>query len=124
MRSAYLKAMLFALAVVAAPALSYAADSTPIRITRTPAPVVGVAGATDTIIIEQASPIMPAPIVRYGCSRVWRCDSVVCEWRRGCWGTYGYMEGPYYTLTLAKRQWERHGWPMPPEQRARYSLSK
>jgi hypothetical protein len=117
MRSA-LKAILLALAL-AAPAVAqvaYAADATPIRISR-------AAASGDTIIIEQASPVLPAPVVRYGCSRVWRCDSVICEWRRGCWGIYGYMEGPYYTLELAKRQWERHGWPTP-ERRARYSPSK
>jgi hypothetical protein len=123
MRIAYLTAVLIALAAVAAPAPSYAADSTPIRITRAPAVAVAPASA-ETIVIEQASPIMPAPVVRYGCSRVWRCDSLICEWRRGCWGIYGYMEGPYYTLALAKRQWERHGWPMPREQRAGYSISK
>ena len=53
----------------------------------------------------------PAPYVRYGCKRIWRCDDQVCEWRRGCWGIYGYMEGPYYTIPLARSQWERHGWP-------------
>ena len=53
----------------------------------------------------------PAPYVRYGCRRIWRCDDQVCEWRRGCWGVYGYMEGPYYTIPLARSQWERHGWP-------------
>jgi hypothetical protein len=66
---------------------------------------------------------LPPPEVRYGCKRVWRCDSVVCEWRRGCFGTYGYMEGPYYTLDLAKRQWERHGWPAPAAGE-RFSFSK
>jgi hypothetical protein len=121
MRLAYLTAMLFVLAAVVAPAVSYAADATPIRISRAPA-VAPASG--ETIVIEQASPIMPAPVVRYGCSRIWRCDSVICEWRRGCFGIYGYMEGPYYTLDLAKRQWERHGWPTPTERRARYSLSK
>jgi hypothetical protein len=107
---AHLKAILFALAIiVAVPAVSYAADSTPIRISRTPAVV---AGAPDTVIIEGSS-LLPPPEVRYGCKRIWRCDSVVCEWRRGCFGTYGYMEGPYYTLELAKRHWERHGWAGP-----------
>lgn len=119
---AYLRTMLFALAAFAAPAIAYAADATPIRSSR--AVSVAPATAESTIIIEQASPIRPAPIVRYGCSRVWRCDSVVCEWRRGCWGIYGYMEGPYHTLDLAKRQWERHGWPTPARERARYSFSK
>jgi hypothetical protein len=118
MRSACLKVILIALAVLAAPAASYAADATPIRIVRAPAVAPAV---EDTIIIEQASPVLPAPVVRYGCKRIWRCDSVVCDWRRGCWGTYGYMEGPYYTVDLAKRQWERHGWPMP-ERRSSVNL--
>ena len=127
MRCMYLKAMLFALAVVAAPVVSYGADSPPI--TRAPAvtvaPVAAVAPAvSNTIIIEEPSPVIPAPAVRYGCSRIWRCDPVICEWRRGCFGTYGYMEGPYYTLPLAKRQYERHGWPVPPERRTNFSLSK
>lgn len=119
---AYLRAMLFALAALTAPAISYAADTT--LLGRGPVVVTAPVPAESTIIIEQASPIRPAPTVRYGCSRVWRCDSVVCEWRRGCWGVYGYMEGPYYTLDLAKRQWERHGWPTPPQERSRYTLSK
>src|SRR5688500_7152066 len=124
MRRTYLKAMLFALAVVAAPALSYAADSPPI--TRAPAVAVApaVAAVSETIIITEPSPVIPAPAVRYGCSRIWRCDPVICEWRRGCFGIYGYMEGPYYTLPLAKRQYERHGWPVPPERRTNFTLSK
>ncbi|HET7679571.1 MAG TPA: hypothetical protein VFK79_05490 [Xanthobacteraceae bacterium] len=129
MRRTYLKAMLFALAVVAAPALSYAADSPPVPITRAPAvtvaPAVAVAPAvSDTIVITEPSPVIPAPVVRYGCSRIWRCDSVICEWRRGCFGIYGYMEGPYYTLPLARRQYERHGWPVPPERRTNFTVSK
>ncbi|MEA2984233.1 MAG: hypothetical protein QOD94_487 [Alphaproteobacteria bacterium] len=122
MRRTYLKAMLFALAVVAAPALSYAADS-PAAVTVAPA-VAAAPAVSNTIVIEQPSPVMPAPVVRYGCSRIWRCDSVICEWRRGCYGVYGYMEGPYYTLPLAKRQYERHGWPVPPERRTNFTLSK
>jgi hypothetical protein len=122
MRSTFLNSILFALAIlVAAPAVSYAADATPIRITRVPAPGPAV---EDTIIIEAPSPVLPAPVVRYGCKRIWRCDGVICEWRRGCWGVYGYMEGPYYTLALAQRQWERHGWPVPPARGTNYSLSK
>jgi hypothetical protein len=122
MRSAFLNSIVFAIAiVVAAPAVSDAADATPIRITRVPAPSPA---AEDTIIIEEASPVLPAPVVRYGCKRVWRCDGVICEWRRGCWGVYGYMEGPYYTLALAQRQWERHGWPVPPARRTNYAISK
>ena len=122
MRSLHLKTIFFALAVVvAAPAVSRAADSTAIQITRVPAPAPAV---EDTLIIQQASPVLPAPIVRYGCKRVWRCDAAVCEWRRGCWGVYGYMEGPYNTLELARRQWERHGWPVPSTQRTRITISK
>jgi hypothetical protein len=49
--------------------------------------------------------------VEYGCKRIWRCDDQVCEWRRGCWGIYGYVEAPYYSLPLAKRQWQSQGWP-------------
>jgi hypothetical protein len=115
--------MLFALAALAAPTVSYAADATPIRGSRGPVSVAPPSGES-TIIIEQPSPIRSAPAIRYGCSRIWRCDSVICEWRRGCWGVYGYMEGPYYTLDLAKRQWERHGWPTPNNYRDRYSFSK
>ena len=122
MRRTYLKAMLFALAVVAAPALSYAADS-PAAVTVAPA-VAAAPATSNTIIIEQPSPVMPAPAVRYSCSRIWRCDAVICEWRRGCFGIYGYMEGPYYTLPLARRQYERHGWPVPPERRTNFTLSK
>ncbi len=117
MRSA-LKAMFFALAVVAAPAfaeVAYAAEATPIRIVRAPA----VAPATEGIVVvQEAVPPVPPPVLRQGCSRVWRCDSVICEWRRGCWGTYGYMEGPYNNVQLAKRQFERHGWPVPTDQRS------
>ena len=123
MRRTYLKVMLFALAVITAPALSHAADSPAIPITSAPAVVVAPA-APNTFIIEQPSPVMPAAVTRYGCSRIWRCDSAICEWRRGCYGIYGYMEGPYYTLPLAKRQYERHGWPVPSEGRANFTLSK
>jgi hypothetical protein len=123
MRPTYLKAMLFALAVITAPALSHAADSPAIPITGAPA-VAFAPAVPNTVIIEQPSPVMPAPVTRYGCSRVWRCDAAICEWRRGCYGIYGYMEGPYYTLPLAKRQYERHGWPVPSEGRANFTLSK
>lgn len=121
-----LKIMLFALAALAMPAMSYAADSTVVR--TSPGPVITAAPVPtgeSTIVIRQTSPIIaPAPVVRYGCSRIWRCDSVICEWRRGCYGIYGYMEGPYHTLDLAKRQWERHGWPTPSDYRSRHSFSK
>lgn len=53
------------------------------------------------------------PGVAYGCKRIWRCDAQVCEWRRGCWGVYGYVEGPYFSVALAQRQWTRDGLPGP-----------
>jgi hypothetical protein len=79
----------------------------------TPAPVViepvvvePVAPAGATVIVTKAP-----PHVAYGCKRIWRCDHEVCEWRRGCWGVYGYVESPYYSQDLAKRQWVRDGLP-------------
>ena len=90
-----------------------AADST-VTIVTPPKTVV-----EPTVRIETTKPIKPEPRVAYGCKRVWRCDAEVCEWRRGCWGVYGYMEGPYYTEQLAKRQWERDGW-APPGRVTRY----
>jgi hypothetical protein len=65
-------------------------------------------------------PLAPAPPVQYGCHRIWRCDATICEWRRGCWGVYGYVEGPYYTSAFARRQWESHGWPNAHNRRDRY----
>lgn len=59
----------------------------------------------------RTGPLAPRPRVQYGCKRVWRCDEQVCEWRRGCWGVYGYWEGPYYTSEFARRQWEKQGLP-------------
>lgn len=66
----------------------------------------GAAGATQ----GRLATVVP-PGVAYGCKRIWRCDKQVCEWRRGCWGVYGYVEGPYYSVALAQRQWERDGLP-------------
>jgi hypothetical protein len=66
---------------------------------------------------KAAAATKPAPHVAYGCKRIWRCDKEVCEWRRGCWGVYGYVEGPYYSQELAKRQWARDGLPMPRDRR-------
>jgi hypothetical protein len=63
--------------------------------------------------------LLPPPRVRFGCQRVWRCDTTVCEWRRGCWGVYGYVEGPYYSPIFARRQWESHGLGYPQERRRR-----
>jgi hypothetical protein len=85
-----------------------AADSNVTIVTPPPRTVI-----EPTVRIETSRPIKPEPRVVYGCKRVWRCDAEVCEWRRGCWGVYGYMEGPYYTDQLAKRQWERDGWSAP-----------
>jgi hypothetical protein len=69
-------------------------------------------------------PLYSAPDVHYGCERIWRCDSIVCEWRRGCWGVYGYMEGPYYTTEVSRRQWENHGWPAPTRHRHKHTRKK
>jgi hypothetical protein len=132
MRSAFVKAVLVAVAIATVPTLSIAQDFSP-PWERGPGPSLAapplgppvpaiVTGEgnqkmeylpvdENTIIIPHASPTQPAPNAIYGCKRIWRCDSVVCDWRRGCWGVYGYMEGPYYNVDLAKRQWERHGWP-------------
>lgn len=63
--------------------------------------------------VEATGPLMAPPAVRFGCQRVWRCDTTICEWRRGCWGVYGYLEGPYYTPSFARRQAEQHGWIFP-----------
>ena len=91
-----------------------AADSNVTIVTPPPRTVI-----EPTVRIETTAPIKPAPRVAYGCKRVWRCDAEVCEWRRGCWGVYGYMEGPYYTDRLAKRQWVGDGW-APPARITRY----
>jgi hypothetical protein len=64
---------------------------------------------------KPTGPLMAPPQVRFGCQRVWRCDTTICEWRRGCWGVYGYLEGPYYTPGFAKRQAEQHGLIFPRE---------
>jgi hypothetical protein len=64
-------------------------------------------------------PLLPEPQVQFGCKRIWRCDTTVCEWRRGCWGVYGYVEGPYFTSVFARRQWEAHGLGDPEPRRRR-----
>jgi hypothetical protein len=74
---------------------------------------------SEAAVADPAARPVPPPRVQYGCKRIWRCDAQVCEWRRGCWGIYGYMEGPYYNLELARRQWERDGWPVPRRYRDR-----
>lgn len=78
-------------------------------------PAVIEAPPPPPVVVERpiTGPLAPPPRIRYGCERVWRCDATVCEWRRGCWGVYGYVEGPYYTSTFARRQWEAHGHPVP-----------
>ncbi len=75
-----------------------------------PAEVVVVAPETAIVV---PGPLVGPPTMPFGCRRVWRCDAQVCEWRRGCNGVYGYVEGPYYTKPLAMRQWERDGLPGP-----------
>ena len=104
---------------VTAGAQAVAADSTvtvapPAKVVA-PAPTVVAPAATEIVAAPGTTVIVtkPEPHVPYGCKRVWRCDQQVCEWRRGCWGIYGYMEGPYYSQDLAQRQWERDGWPVP-----------
>lgn len=81
----------------------------PPRVVEVPPPAVEVVPPPPPV----TGPLAPPPRVQYGCKRVWRCDTTICEWRRGCWGVYGYVEGPYYTSTFARRQWEAHGWPSP-----------
>jgi hypothetical protein len=78
-----------------------------------------VAPLSKHVTVKPAGKATPHPDVAFGCKRIWRCDAQVCEWRRGCWGIYGYMEGPYYSLNLAQRQWERDGWPAPRSYRDR-----
>ena len=112
-------ALLFALAAASQPAV--AADSnvsvvTPPKATSSSTTVISTPAAVETVTVipPDGNTIIvtkPEPHVAYGCKRIWRCDKQVCEWRRGCWGIYGYMEGPYYSQDLAQRQWERDGWP-------------
>lgn len=73
--------------------------------------VVGAPPPVAAVPPPVTGPLLPPPKVRYGCERVWRCDTTICEWRRGCWGVYGYVETPYYTSAFARRQWEAHGLP-------------
>lgn len=109
----------FVLALLVAASLTAVGD----RANAADAKAVVIAPASPVIAVEPEAPppdavvatrpLKPEPRVAYGCKRVWRCDAQVCEWRRGCWGIYGYMEGPYYSQELAKSQWERDGWPVP-----------
>jgi len=85
-----------------------------------PAPaMVEPSPETDETRLTQAKPRLPPPQVAFGCQRIWRCDAMVCEWRRGCRGVYGYVEGPYYSSALARRQWQSHGLPAYPQRRQR-----
>jgi hypothetical protein len=109
------------LTVIAGGSHTLAADSmavvAPPAKTVTSTTVVTTPASVETVTVLPQGPTIvvtkPEPHVPYGCKRIWRCDKQVCEWRRGCWGVYGYMEGPYYSQELAQRQWERDGWPVP-----------
>ena len=109
-RTAFGLLQILTLCVAFGLAPSYAADAV-------------VAPASKYVKAAPAAPLAikgtQRPDVAFGCKRVWRCDEQVCEWRRGCHGVYGYMEGPYYSLALAQRQWERDGWPTPRSRRER-----
>jgi hypothetical protein len=110
--------LLTALAIALGAGAAQAADS--IVRKSAPPPVHGVLTPVPDEALVVAQPVVEVapkpyigpPDVAYGCKRVWRCDAQVCEWRRGCHGIYGYMEGPYYSKPLAERQWERDGWPV------------
>ena len=82
----------------------------------TPALVVPPAVAVPDTIVVTGVPVIGPSLKPYGCQRVWRCDAQVCEWRRGCNGIYGYVEGPYYNKPLAERQWARDYLPGPESQ--------
>ena len=87
-----------------------------------PAPGPFVVEESSAVVAEApvaAGPLLPPPQIRFGCRRIWRCDATVCEWRRGCWGLYGYVEGPYYTRAIVRRQWEQHSPPGPADYRYR-----
>jgi hypothetical protein len=110
--------LMLAAVIVASAPRAMAADTTvkaaPVVVEHAPdvATPIYVEKAPENIFEKPTLVPKPPARVQYGCKRVWRCDTVVCEWRRGCWGVYGYMEGPYYTEELAKRQWARDGLPV------------
>ncbi len=79
----------------------------------TPAVIVPPAVAVPDTVVVTGVPVIGPSLKPYGCQRVWRCDAQVCEWRRGCNGVYGYVEGPYYNKPLAERQWARDYLPGP-----------
>jgi hypothetical protein len=78
-----------------------------------PAVIVPPAVAVPDTVVVTGVPVIGPSLKPYGCQRVWRCDAQVCEWRRGCNGIYGYVEGPYYNKPLAERQWARDYLPGP-----------
>ena len=82
----------------------------------TPAVIVPPAVAVPDTIVVTGVPVIGPSLKPFGCQRVWRCDAQVCEWRRGCNGVYGYVEGPYYNKPLAERQWARDYLPGPESQ--------
>ena len=60
----------------------------------TPAVIVPPAVAVPDTVVVTGVPVIGPSLKPFGCQRVWRCDAQVCEWRRGCNGVYGYVEGP------------------------------
>ena len=78
-----------------------------------PTVIVPPAVAVPDTVVVTGVPVIGPSLKPYGCQRVWRCDAQVCEWRRGCNGIYGYVEGPYYNKPLAERQWARDYLPGP-----------
>ncbi len=110
------RVLLSILALLVVPALVVAV--TPMRAGAADVEIDRVAPHS-AVVVKPRSGIRIAPVsierpqVVYGCRRIWRCDAEVCEWRRGCHGIYGYVEGPYYSLQLARRQWERDALPAP-----------
>lgn len=120
LRAVFAAIVVLAFGLATGPASVLAADGTPVPTAPRAAGKAKPRAAAEYSPATVAEPIaVPEPKIQYGCQRIWRCDTMVCEWRRGCHGIYGYMEGPYYTQALAKRQWERHGWPTPSKERAR-----
>jgi len=79
----------------------------------TPAVIVPPAVVVPDTVVVTGVPVIGPSLKPFGCQRVWRCDAQVCEWRRGCNGVYGYVEGPYYNKPLAERQWARDYLPGP-----------
>ena len=79
----------------------------------TPVLIVPPAVAVPDTVVVTGVPVIGPSLKPFGCQRVWRCDAQVCEWRRGCNGVYGYVEGPYYNKPLAERQWARDYLPGP-----------